>query len=185
MTANQPNPAQQASDAFAVEEMKQVAIDLDDLAKDGWICAQVAANFIRHVITPVEPAARELTAAQGETVTVQEAWGWAGGNPGIKPTRDELKDALEELDKVCDEADTLSQPTEPQGAVAGDLEIAEAALQRFHDKFMERAHIDPSTNYPEYGSQEDYYTDICAALEAVKELQDVPADPRETGIWDE
>lgn len=60
-----------------------------------------------------------------------------------------------------------------------DLEIAEAALQRFHDKFMERAHIDPGTGYPEYGSQEDYYTDLCAALDAVKALQDVPADPRE------
>ena len=64
----------------------------------------------------------------------------------------------------------------------GDLEIAEAAMQRFHDKFMERANIDPSTGYPEYGGQEDYYTDLCTALDAVKALQDVPADPRETGL---
>jgi hypothetical protein len=63
-----------------------------------------------------------------------------------------------------------------------DLEIAESALQRFHDKFMGRANIDPSTGYPEYGGQEDYYTDLCAALDAVKALQDVPADPRETGL---
>lgn len=42
--------------------------------------------------------------AQGETVALQEVWEWAGGNPGIKPTRDEVRQALQMLDKVCDEA---------------------------------------------------------------------------------
>lgn len=72
-----------------------------------------------------------------------------------------------------------ARPSLSAQAVGDDLEIAEAALQRFHDKFMERAHVDPSTGYPEYGSQEDYYIELCAALDAVKGLQDVPADPRE------
>jgi hypothetical protein len=42
--------------------------------------------------------------AQGDTITVQEAWEAAGGNPGIKATKSELLDALSMLDKVCDEA---------------------------------------------------------------------------------
>jgi hypothetical protein len=40
-----------------------------------------------------------------DTVPIQEAWEAAGGNPGIKPTRDELISALQLLDEVCDEAD--------------------------------------------------------------------------------
>jgi len=40
-----------------------------------------------------------------ETVTVQEAWEWAGGNPGIKATRADLEAALRDLDAVCDAAD--------------------------------------------------------------------------------
>lgn len=37
-------------------------------------------------------------------VSVQQAWEWAGGNPGVKATAEELKVALETLDQVCDEA---------------------------------------------------------------------------------
>jgi len=39
-----------------------------------------------------------------ETITIQEAWEAAGGNPGIKATRDELLTALRQLDEVCDAA---------------------------------------------------------------------------------
>lgn len=39
-----------------------------------------------------------------ETITVQQAWEWAGGNPGIKATRQELEEVLREMDAVCDEA---------------------------------------------------------------------------------
>ena len=41
-----------------------------------------------------------------ETITIQEAWEAAGGNPGIKATKEELIEALRGLDEVCDEADT-------------------------------------------------------------------------------
>lgn len=39
-----------------------------------------------------------------DTISIQEAWEAAGGNPGIKATKSELLDALRMLDKVCDEA---------------------------------------------------------------------------------
>jgi Protein of unknown function (DUF551) len=41
---------------------------------------------------------------QADTITVQEAWEAAGGNPGIKATKAELLEALRMLDDVCDEA---------------------------------------------------------------------------------
>lgn len=44
-------------------------------------------------------------AAQAETLTLQEAWEAAGGNPGIKPSRDDVLTTLRMLDRVCDEAD--------------------------------------------------------------------------------
>lgn len=42
-------------------------------------------------------------AAAQPTITVQQAWEWAGGNPGYKPTTEELKAALQQLDELCDE----------------------------------------------------------------------------------
>jgi hypothetical protein len=41
-------------------------------------------------------------------LTVQQAWEWAGGNPGIRATKEDLRIALQALDKVCDEADSGS-----------------------------------------------------------------------------
>lgn len=38
-----------------------------------------------------------------ETVAVQQAWEWAGGNPGIKVSREDLEQALRDLDAVRDE----------------------------------------------------------------------------------
>ncbi|CAH0532182.1 hypothetical protein UAM5_00065 [Ralstonia phage UAM5] len=40
-----------------------------------------------------------------ETMTLQEVWEAAGGNPGIKPTREDVIEALRQLDEVCDSAD--------------------------------------------------------------------------------
>lgn len=41
----------------------------------------------------------------GATISIQEAWVAAGGNPGVVATRQELLTALRQLDEVCDEAD--------------------------------------------------------------------------------
>lgn len=38
-------------------------------------------------------------------ISIQEAWEAAGGNPGIKASKDDLMIALKVLDHVCDEAD--------------------------------------------------------------------------------
>lgn len=89
------------------------------------------------------------------------------------------------LDKMAENGPlytAVEAPPAPDEKVVDDLEISKAALQRFHNKFMKRANIDPSTGYPEYGGQDDYYADLCAALDAVKALRDVPSDPRETGL---
>jgi hypothetical protein len=45
---------------------------------------------------------------ESATITIQEAWEAAGGNPGIKATKEDLIFALQTLDQVCDEADQLA-----------------------------------------------------------------------------
>lgn len=42
--------------------------------------------------------------ATPETITIQEAWEAAGGNPGIKASRQELLDALKAMDEAVDES---------------------------------------------------------------------------------
>ena len=42
-----------------------------------------------------------------------DAWEAAGGNPGIRATREELVDALREMDAVVDEVDAASRPRLP------------------------------------------------------------------------
>jgi hypothetical protein len=53
---------------------------------------------------PVEPMCRLIQFARNG-VAVQEAWEAAGGNPSIRAGREELMEALRQLDAVCDEAD--------------------------------------------------------------------------------
>jgi hypothetical protein len=56
-------------------------------------------------------AAYEAEAKPAEpTITVQEAWEAAGGNPGIKATKEDLLAALAMLDRVCDEAEAKPAP---------------------------------------------------------------------------
>jgi hypothetical protein len=57
-------------------------------------------------------AAHRQAEPVAETVPVQQAWEWAGGNPGIRATVEDLRIALDGLDRVCDQAD-LAQQTEP------------------------------------------------------------------------
>ena len=75
------------------------------------------------------------------TVTIQEAWEAAGGNPGIKATKEELITALQLLDKVCDEA-ALEQPEQelPRREWQGltEEEIHDCFQQRHRDKAVER-----------------------------------------------
>lgn len=42
--------------------------------------------------------------------TVQQAWVWAGGNPEIPATQEELRFALETLDQIAEEADESTNP---------------------------------------------------------------------------
>jgi hypothetical protein len=52
-------------------------------------------------------AAAPQRVAQPETISLQEAWEAAGGNPGIKATRQELIDALQSMDAAIEEADEV------------------------------------------------------------------------------
>lgn len=64
--------------------------------------------------------------AAPESISIQEVWEAAGGNPGIKATRGELLTALKQLDEVCDEADESSA-----GVRLSDTPVATAALPHF------------------------------------------------------
>lgn len=43
-------------------------------------------------------------------VPIQQAWEWAGGNPGMTPSLDDLKEALVMLNQICDQTDA-AQPS--------------------------------------------------------------------------
>jgi hypothetical protein len=59
---------------------------------DAALCS-IAKKLRAHAVEPSD-----------ETMTLQEVWEAAGGNPGIKPTRKEVIEALHQLDEVCDAA---------------------------------------------------------------------------------
>jgi len=74
---------------------------------------------------PSEPA--QPVPAVEETITVQEAWEMAGGNPGIRATRQELAEALRQLDAACDEAATHPQPAQASAQVPVAKVVGESA----------------------------------------------------------
>ena len=50
-------------------------------------------------------AGHPVVEPEGDLISIQAAWEAAGGNPGIKPTKQDLIEALGMLDRVCEEAD--------------------------------------------------------------------------------
>lgn len=76
-----------------------------DAARSAELLAQIRAYAM--ALAAGQPAgAGELVV----TLTLQEVWEAAGGNPGIKPSKAEVLEALHMLDEVCDEADTSGAP---------------------------------------------------------------------------
>lgn len=69
---------------------------------------------------------RGFTMALETHIGIQEAWEHAGGNPGIKATREELISALRALDEACDE-DTMPL-TEVWNALVGDSSLETPTL---------------------------------------------------------
>ncbi len=64
-----------------------------------------------------------------ETITLQEAWNAAGGNPGTKPTREELLTALHMMDEIVDFADELSARPHMNSHYAGVIDQVEELLR--------------------------------------------------------
>lgn len=56
------------------------------------------------ILTPADYFVAGIAFAARETMTLQEVWEAAGGNPGIKASLAEVIEALRQLDAVCDEA---------------------------------------------------------------------------------
>jgi hypothetical protein len=87
----------------------------------------------RHVVNALRSAIRSYievsrssslvattASASDETITVQEAWEAAGGNPGIKATKQELLDALRVMDEAVDECDDKHGKAPQQAGEAVD-----------------------------------------------------------------
>lgn len=91
-----------------------------------WLASQPdARRRVREAVAALEQPERA-------TITVQEAWEAAGGNPGIKATKEELITALQLLDKVCDEA--------PQAEPEQD-NFPEEKLQAVAEYFGDKYHV--------------------------------------------
>lgn len=81
---------------------------------------------LKHLIKLLETPHAEAAALREELAeTIQSAWDAAGGNPGIKATRDELISALRLMDAADDEHAKIEQR----------LTAAEQLLQEFDSRY--------------------------------------------------
>lgn len=122
-------------------DIQKIRVALERLARlgngerygnsDGNIIAQEVLHLIR----------RLEEQENCETVTVQEAWDWAGGNPDYKPSRQDLKFALETMDAIVDTAhdsssrcisarNNLNEILYGEGALIDSLEEAVESVRR-------------------------------------------------------
>ena len=69
---------------------------------------------IREALAEESSGTEQPAQPQQDTMTIQEVWEAAGGNPGIKATKQDVLDALKLLDEVCDEVDHTAQPQQEQ-----------------------------------------------------------------------
>lgn len=73
-------------------------------------------------------ALQAIHGAESGTISIQEAWEVAGGNPGIKATREDLLIALRDLDAVADEVPPKSQAVTLSDEQRDTLQSALVAL---------------------------------------------------------
>lgn len=78
-----------------------------NISTEGYTGSMYAKEFVRRFLLFIEET--------GPTIPIQEAWEAAGGNPGIKATKEELLTALRQLDAVCDEADLTAAAPKVSG----------------------------------------------------------------------
>jgi hypothetical protein len=99
---------------------------LNQLSKRLESATTLSAASPASVAAPSQPAA-----PADETISIQDAWEAAGGNPGIKATREQLVTALKFMDGANDDADTLGDLTRDAAKhlEVGDIEKARATLE--------------------------------------------------------
>lgn len=79
-------------------EADQAQLQAEEIRTDAWSSLLEAMHAYKRRSAAAETALEGL-------MTLQEVWNLAGGNPEIKPTREDVVTALKTLDQVCDEAD--------------------------------------------------------------------------------
>lgn len=91
------------------KEALKLALEALETAARNWPSYSVidALTAIREALADHIPDTTKMMeqSAQHETMTVQEVWEAAGGNPGIRATKQDVLDALKLLNEVCDEAE--------------------------------------------------------------------------------
>jgi len=103
LAAGQATVAQQG---MTYAEMPDAPLPV--FSKGPWTFKETGQNFSGAELDEAAFVAYRDRASHGqapaEIMTLQEVWDAAGGNPRIKPTRDDVLLALKTLDEVCDEA---------------------------------------------------------------------------------
>ena len=113
--------------------------DNSDVAyAEGW--NQACLNFFCNN-QPPEPMVITIENTPEDTIHIQDAWLWAGGHPGIKATKQDVKFAIENLQEVAD-VETLEDSANPLYVFAQEVvfgaykpeelaNVAQRALQRY------------------------------------------------------
>jgi len=113
------------------------------------------------------PAVPAALAQQGNTITIQEAWEAAGGNPGIKATKQELIDALKQLDAVCDDVDEDARRWRKAVSVVRGFEVGGLYNNNYADcQFDTRRPANEAD-----GKAFTKYIDVAMAQQAPKEVR--------------
>jgi hypothetical protein len=104
-----PREQARAADVDSVKQQLEHAIDASRLGQRsyGWSYDGVKlAGLIEAIAESISPElAPASTMLDGETISIQEVWVAAGGNPDIKATRQQLLDAAKMMDEAIDECD--------------------------------------------------------------------------------
>ena len=103
----------------ATEDQRRITLN--------WMASWHEGNGYSH--TNLQDMFKGFLLATSTHISIQEAWELAGGNPGIKATREELESALKALDEVCDEADESISLNEVWNALGGDSSLETPSLQ--------------------------------------------------------
>lgn len=116
---------------------------------------------------------RHSAVRSDETMTLHEIWVAAGGNPGIRPSRADVVQALKDLDKVCDEADDADRANSARSKALALIEVVSATpekLRELVEQHIKASNPSGTTFSPAYDAMHDAVDAASTQLHQVEKM---------------